>query len=266
MERGLEIVRAVGFDLWETLITNTPVVSREHSRLRLEKLERTLAARGFSAPRERIETAYRETWNRCQELYWSRDRDIPCRRQVEHFLEGLEIRADDETLARLEDDYANVAVEILPDVVDGARDIIRELKARDLRIGLISNTGRTPGSALRQILVRLGFSQWIDAMLFSNEHGECKPQPSIFEELRQRLGVESREMLFVGDNLYVDVYGAQRCGMRAVHYLPSVRGTAVAPHVEHGIEIVPDAVIRDLRELPRVIDGFKNVGRALSPP
>jgi len=85
----------------------------------------------------------------------------------------------------------------------------------------------------------------------------AKPQPSIFEELRQRLGVAYEEMVFVGDNLYVDILGAQRCGMRAVHFIPPVRGTAIAPHVEHGLEIVPDAVIRDLRELLGVIDALR---------
>ena len=42
--------------------------------------------------------------------------------------------------------------------------------------------------------------------------------------------------------------------MRAVHFVPRVRGTAVAPHVEHGLEIVPDATIGDLRELLGVAD------------
>src|SRR5436305_541756 len=93
----------------------------------------------------------------------------------------------------------------------------------------------------------------IDAMVFSNENGVCKPQASIFAALRERLGVEYAETMFVGDNLYVDVHGAQRLGMHAVHFIPPVRGTAVAPHFEHGLEIVPDATIRDSGELLRVI-------------
>jgi len=104
---------------------------------------------------------------------------------------------------------------------------VRDLRSSGYRLGLISNTGRTPGSALRQILQRLGLSEVLDAMVFSNEHGHCKPVPSIFEELRSALGVEFEEMLFVGDNLYVDVHGAQSAGMRAVHFVPRVRGTAV---------------------------------------
>jgi FMN phosphatase YigB (HAD superfamily) len=61
-------------------------------------------------------------------------------------------------------------------------------------------------------------------------------------------------MLFVGDNLFVDVHGAQSCGMRAVHFDPPARGTAVAPHIEHGLEIVADARVTSLAELVRVIE------------
>jgi FMN phosphatase YigB (HAD superfamily) len=62
------------------------------------------------------------------------------------------------------------------------------------------------------------------------------------------------EMMFVGDNLYVDVHGAQRCGMKGVHFQPPVRGTAVAPAVEHGLEIVPDAVVTSLKDVLALLD------------
>jgi len=45
--------------------------------------------------------------------------------------------------------------------------------------------------------------------------------------------------------------------MRAIHFDPPVRGTAVAPHVEHQ-RIEPDARISDLRELLSVIEGLED--------
>lgn len=254
------MINAIAFDLWETLITDTPELSRRQERIRLDRMEAILAERGFGATAERIERAYRSLWRRCQELYWSFDRDIPCRRQIEHFIEALELDAgsfDEVTLDALERAYAEAAIEVPPSAVDGARETLTEVRARGLRVGLISNTGRTPGSALRRILERLDLAPSIDAMVFSNEHGECKPQASIFEALRRALGgVAFEEMVFVGDNAYVDVYGAKRCGMRAIHFIPPVRGTAVAPPVEHDLEIVPDATVRSLREIPAVLDRF----------
>lgn len=244
------MLKAVAFDLWETLITDTPEQSRRQERLRLQRMTDIL---GDRATPDRIEHAYRALWQRCHELYWSADVDVPCRRQIEHFAEAMEMELDAATAEALEEVYARAAVDELPAVVDGAAEVLEELKARGYRVGLISNTGRTPGSALRDVLEGLRLARHIDAMVFSNEHGACKPQPSIFAALRDGLGVEYGETMFVGDNLYVDVHGAQRCGMRAVHFIPSVRGTAVAPHVEHGLEIVPDATIRDLRELIGVL-------------
>jgi putative hydrolase of the HAD superfamily len=241
--------KAIGFDLWETLITDTPDLSRAQEQLRLEKM-----AKIIGQPIERIEPAYRDLWHRCQELYWSRDKDVPCRTQIDHFLEGLELAPFEEpAMQALEHAYARAAVEILPSVVPGALDVIQELKSRGYALGLISNTGRTPGYALREILGRLGFIDYFDALVFSNEHGECKPQRSIFEALRQSLGVEFDEMLFIGDNLYVDVHGAQQCGMAAVHFVPQQRGTAVAPPFDHDHVIEPIATIRDLREILQIV-------------
>ncbi len=252
------MIRAVAFDLWETLITDTPELSRRQERLRMGRMEAILAARGFGAAADRIEHAYRHLWKRCHELYWSDDVDVPCRRQIELFLDALELDPasfDEPTLAELEHAYAHAALEIPPAAVPHAAETLAALKARGLGVGMISNTGRTPGYALRAILEHLGLAASIDVMIFSNEHGACKPQPSIFEELRAALGVPYDELMFVGDNLYVDVHGAQRCGIRGVHFIPPVRGTAVAPHVEHGLEIVPDATIGDLREVVGLVEG-----------
>lgn len=249
-------LRAVAFDLWETLITDTPELSRQQERLRLTRMEEILTAHGLGDLADRIEHAYRALWHRCHDLYWSMDLDVPCRRQIEHFLEELELDPhsfDESVLEALEDAYAGAALDILPKTVDGAEELLAELKSRGLRVGLISNTGRTPGSVLRAILERLRLAEHIDVMVFSNEHGECKPQQSIFEELRRGLDVAFAEMMFVGDNPYVDVHGAQRLGMRGIHFDPPTRGTAVAPPVEHGLEITPDARIHRLAELLSVL-------------
>ena len=272
------MIKAISFDLWETLITDTPDASRAQAELRLTRMEAILRNAGYTDSAQRIHDAHRTSWQRCQELYWSADRDIPCRTQVEHFLDvilsredGEEARPDerdssrsaalrmtDEVLDALEDAYARAAVEILPSIVAGGTDVVRQFDADGYTIGLISNTGRTPGYALREILDALGLAPHFDAMVFSNEHGFCKPQQSIFEELRSKLGVAFDEMVFVGDNLYADVHGAQRCGMRAVHFVPPKRGTAIAPHVDHGLEIVPDATITELRELPPIVSAWSD--------
>lgn len=253
------MLKAIGFDLWETLITDAPERSGQTKRLRLSRIERILAARGFEAEAARIEEAYRRVWQRCQDDYWSSDVDIPCRRQIEHFLEELQLDPSalgEGALREVEHAYATAAVDVLPHLVSGAEVVLPALKGRGLHLGLISNTGRTPGYALRAVLERLGVARFIDVMVFSNEHGVCKPQTSIFQELRAGLGVEPDEMMFVGDNLYADVYGAQRCGMRSIHFRPHERGLAVSPAVALAEPVVAHTTITRLEELLPVVDGL----------
>ena len=254
------MLKAVAFDLWETLITNTREISLAQKQARITRMETILLAHDHAAEAHRMEDAYRSSWTRLHELYWSADRDIPCRRQIEVFLEDLGIdwkALEPVTLDDLERAYAGVAVDILPGVVTGARDVLNHVQKLGLRTGLISNTGRTPGYALREVLKKLDLD--LDAMVFSDEHGACKPTPSIFEELRRALGVAYNEMLFIGDNLYVDILGARRCGMKTVHFVPPVRGDAVAPAVQHE-EVEPDATISDLRELLPLLEGMRDEG------
>jgi putative hydrolase of the HAD superfamily len=243
------MLKAIAFDLWETLITNPPDLTHTHKEVRLERMAKILGH-----PPSQLEAPYLDVWQRCQDLYWSRDKDVPCRTQIDHFLDAMQLDLDEAGKQSLEEAYAFAIFDFLPAVVPGALDVIRELRSRGLRLGLISNTGRTPGYALRAILDRLGLH--LDAMVFSNEHGECKPQRSIFEALRQALEVDFDEMLFVGDNLYADVHGAQQCGMAAIHFVPQQRGTAVAPPVDHDHVIEPVATIQDLREVLSVVDSL----------
>ncbi len=188
------MLRAVAFDLWETLLTDTPEVAARQERLRLHSIESILTSRGY------LHTAL----------------------QIEH-----------------------------------AHGALEASRTMNLGVGLISNTGRTPGGVLREVLSAHGLSSLIDVMVFSNEHGECKPRRSIFDKLCEGLGAEHAEAVFVGDSLYADVHGAHAAGMRAILFKPESRGQAVAPEFDHGLEIVPDATIHTLADLPRVLGEMK---------
>lgn len=255
------MIRAVAFDLWETLITDTPELARTQETLRIEGITRVLRAAGHTAGDADIRRAYHELWTRCHDLYWSNDLDIPTRTQIVHFLEALAIdptSISEELLARMDHAYAVPALDILPAAVTGAIETVRRLGSQGMAIGVVSNTGRTPGYILRGVLDRLGFAGSIRTMLFSNEHGECKPKPSIFDALCEGLALPAEDVVFVGDNLYCDVYGAQQCGMTGIHFNPEEKGLAVAPPTTRRFDVIPDATIERLQELPPLIAELRN--------
>lgn len=252
------MLKAVAFDLWETLITNSHEQGRRQEARRLEKIAAALRAFGQEADADHLQRAYRHVWSRCYDLYWSQDIDIPTRTQVVHLLEGLGVHPealDEGQLHSLEQAYADTVLEIPPSLVPHAAETLQWAKAKGWRTGLISNTGRTPGSVLRPLLDQLRIGHLIDFLLFSNEEGFCKPQKSIFLSLQNGLEAQPGEIVFVGDNLEADVAGAKACGMHAVHFIPPVVGTAVAPaRGDRAIE--PDATIYSLAELPAVVERF----------
>jgi putative hydrolase of the HAD superfamily len=251
------MLKAVAFDLWETLITNSHEASRVQEAARIIEVHRLLTESHSAIDRESVADASRALWNRCYELYWSRDLDIPTRRQIEHLLEELALELDDPLLLeRLESVYGEAIFAAPPDPMPHAVDVVRQLRSGGMQIGLISNTGRTPGSVLRRLLDQLGLGELIDVMLFSNEEGVCKPVDAIFGKLRDSLRCAAGEILFVGDNVDVDVYGAKRSGMWAIHFQPERKGTAFAPPIEREQRLEPDGVITCLSQLPGSISGL----------
>jgi putative hydrolase of the HAD superfamily len=124
-------------------------------------------------------------------------------------------------------------------------DTLRNLRARGLRLGLVSNVALLPDH-MRADLDALGIGELLDASVFSSEVGTRKPDAAIFRTALERVGVGPRECVFVGDRLYDDIGGARATGMRAVQTRQF--------RSEGEPDPVPDAVIDDLADLPRVLE------------
>ena len=123
---------------------------------------------------------------------------------------------------------------------DDVLDVLRQLHASGLKIGLISNTQRCLMSFQRHFDLQGLFAVTIS----SSDHGYMKPHPSIFQAALREAGTSAQEALMVGDSLAHDVEGARRLGMRAV--LLSRSGQSAGCPAD-----VP--VIRTLRELPDLL-------------
>ncbi len=122
-------------------------------------------------------------------------------------------------------------------------DVLRELAARGVRIGLISNSHR----CLESFQAHFELQGLIAAAVSSSEHGYMKPHPSIFEAALQLVNVAPAEALMVGDSVRQDIEGALRAGMRAM--LLHRGETAHPQESELTARGVP--ILRSLAELPR---------------
>jgi HAD superfamily hydrolase (TIGR01662 family) len=133
------------------------------------------------------------------------------------------------------------------ELYDDVPDVLRELTAAGIRIGLISNTHR----CLASFQSHFELQGLISATVSSSNHGLMKPHPSIFAAALQLAGVEAGGAVMVGDSVRQDVEGALRAGMKAV-----LLHRGEGPHAsEHDLasRVVP--IIRSLRELPNLVIG-----------
>lgn len=121
---------------------------------------------------------------------------------------------------------------------DDVTPMLRELVARDVKVGLISNSHRSLASFEQHFDLR----GLIAGAVSSHEHGYLKPHRSIFDAALTLLDVRAEESLMVGDSLAHDIEGARRAGMRGVLVQRSTETPLRADTAE-----VP--VIRDLSEL-----------------
>jgi putative hydrolase of the HAD superfamily len=96
------------------------------------------------------------------------------------------------------------------DLFDDVMPVLADLRARGLKLGLLSNTARD----LEQFVAHHGLE--VDAVLTSRVHGKTKPHRAIFGRMLELLGVAAGEAAMVGDTIEDDVEGARAVGMRAV--------------------------------------------------
>jgi len=110
------------------------------------------------------------------------------------------------------------------------------------RLALLTNGA---GAIQRAKIDGAGLASYFDPTIVSGDVGVGKPDPRIFRLVLEKLTLPGERVVMVGDSLTRDIQGAMKVGLRAVWLnrfsKPGDR------------EIVPDAVIAGLADLPAVL-------------
>lgn len=243
------MITTVTFDFWETLVTDSPENLAAQRALRVAALGRALAQAGTALSVEAVEEAYDRSLAVLDQRFWSRHRDPTYREQVRLVLDcaapGAADGLEEAILDTAVTGYISAVLAFPPALQPGAARAVEALAARGLTLGIISNTGRTPGIMLRRVLERHGLLRHFAVLSYSDEVGYRKPDPEIFRRTLAGAGSRPAEAAHVGDNPVDDVAGARGVGMRAIHFAPL--GRAEAPGA--------DLVLRNLGDLPERLNG-----------
>ena len=236
-------IRAVTLDCWGTLFLDSPGSDERYRRQRLAGMRTALAGVGIAVAPGALDRAYAATGRWLGSL-WKVHRDVSIRGHVEALLKAVDPALADQVsakaMAALIHAYASPAMVASPAVDPGARGALETLAADGMLLAVVSNTMRTPGEVLRQVLAEADLLPLFKVLTFSDECGIRKPTSTIFHRTLADLGVPPEDAVHVGDDPVLDVEGARAAGLRVIQATPDGRATA---------PVKPDAVIRDLGEL-----------------
>lgn len=164
------------------------------------------------------------------------DLDAASREIVRHAFADLGLAAAD-VADRLADDYRARRTELIAPY-PGAIEALEALRARGLRMALLTNGGAT---SQRQSIERFGLERYFDCIVIEGEFGAGKPDERVFRHALAATGCEPARAWMVGDNLEADIAPAVQLGLHAVW----VTNDGSAP--TDGVR--PHRVVRSIAEL-----------------
>ena len=261
----------VTFDLWETLFIDRHELDRDRDRMRYEGLHQVLSGLDIEIPLDSFRRAYEESARQLQGI-WRRNESISVTDQIRLIMreaagDAVDLPENSHAIEMLQNAYVEPLFEFPPKLNVEAIATLKGVRERIGRVGLISNTGRSPGVALRRLMDKYEILHFFDATIFSDEVGCRKPEKRIFEAAVAQLGSSPDRTIHIGDDPEADIWGAKQFGMRALLFdypvpeefkqVPTSlfalsRGDRRVPDSE----IQPDARITSLKEALAFIDSL----------
>jgi putative hydrolase of the HAD superfamily len=134
-------------------------------------------------------------------------------------------------------------LKLYPDV----KKVLVQLKKDGYRLGIVSDAQSAYALAELQ---ELGIRDFFEVVSISGDYGYRKPTITLFEQALKSLGVAASEAIYIGNDMYRDVFGAQQAGMKAVFY-PTQYGEKEYRNAE------PDYIIYQFGELLEAVQFFQ---------
>lgn len=203
-------IKAIGFDLFNTLIYTNPHTLDESLKRLVNSLIQdhiNLDSEVFNSAHEKSAAEHirqarrsgRETHNR----FWISTALESC---------GYAIQPDDPIIERAVDNYFSAFTDNCK-VIPGTLEMLGVLK-KHYCLGLLSNFTHAP--AALEIIETLELRPFFQILLISGELGWRKPHPNVFNELKKKMGFKGEEMIYIGDDPEPDIIGAKGAEMNPV--------------------------------------------------
>jgi putative hydrolase of the HAD superfamily len=203
--------KAIGFDWAYTLVD----LGKEDDRKPLQKVFSFLEEKNISLPSfeeflEKMRKIFRPMIEKSRATNQEARFEVVLKKLLNHF--EIPLSKNITLIKLLEAYYLEVYSErkVYPEVMS----VLRSFESMGTRMGIISNT-TNPVFMKEKEMQAAGLKSFFEFAIYSSNTPYRKPHPSIFEFAITHLDMNPAEILFVGDNISMDVVGAQGVGMKS---------------------------------------------------
>ena len=206
--------KAVIFDYIGTLV-NCKGYTMDASK---ENLYLALVAEGFDVSKSNFLQAYDLAHEKYRIIRYEQLKEVTNAVWVAEALSnlGFKVTADDYRIKCALNVFFKAFVDTF-ELREGAKKLIKQAQQK-CKVGLISNFTHAP--VIHKSLRLLGINTFFNVVVVSEENGWRKPSGKIFEDALNRLGVEAKEAVYIGDSPIEDIKGAKQAGLKTV-FVPS---------------------------------------------
>lgn len=183
------MIKAIIFDLWETLGTKNVGVSK-------------MLQEKFGIPKN--DDYIRKYEEAVQLKPWETEDQM-----AKNFLSEFGVEQNRENIEFVVDVFKQGIVKAT--LFGGMKELLVALKQKGLKLGLLSNTTIFESVVLENLEIRDLF----DAIVFSWHKGNLKPSHEAFKHILSELGVSEKEALFIDDGKK-NIESAKTLGMHGI--------------------------------------------------
>lgn len=205
------MIRAITFDFWRTLFRDANSAKRQHLRV-------SAFAQATGVRESDVAAAMQQVWKEFARCHREEQRTLYPEDAVRLTAEALGVSLSPEQACHMAEVFATAILVHPPEPIDQALDAVRA--AAELRpVGLICDSGVSPGRSLRHLLERHGFLEYMKVLVFSDVVSVSKPQRPMFEAAARGLNVGLNQLLHIGDLEHTDIVGAKAVGAQAALFV-----------------------------------------------
>jgi putative hydrolase of the HAD superfamily len=125
---------------------------------------------------------------------------------------------------------------------ENAENVLKKLHGK-YKLGIVSNFAIP--ECVDKLLEKHGLNKLFDVVMVSGAVNKRKPSPEIFQKALDKLGVNAKNTVFVGDTADADIIGPKAVGMTTIFIERRVQKEAE--------QACPDRTIKSLSELTKAI-------------